>query len=254
MMAVSTCSIAWRRLAPNLSLLRPRRHSLRSLEIIAKLAAGGTCAAVCGVYGVRASCVAADSDRPPPPSRIPRFELVDIVDHPSLVDQAAELLAMQWPKRGAGYRRQSLLSHCSSARLAHRGALPTVLLLIDRESSNAVIAHCKVQVFPQAGDEQKRMAILVSCVVHTRYRKRGVGRLLISHAERTAAANGHDRLYLWTLPADNVTEFYAACGFEECQRPSYSPAHGRSLRTRQRNYPPAPPGAIWMRKTLVESS
>ena len=203
---------------------------------------------------MRANCVTADSNRPPPPRRLARFELVDIVDHPNLVDQSAELLATQWPKRGVGYRRQSLLSHCSSARLAHRGALPTVLLLVDRESSNAVVAHCKVQVFPQADDKEKKMAILVSCVVHARYRKRGVGRLLISHAERTAAANGHDQLYLWTLPADNVTVFYAACGFKECQRPFYSPAYGRSLRTRQRNYPPAPSGAIWMRKTLVESA
>ena len=221
-------------------------RSRGSLRIVAQFV-GGACAAACVARTTLAEAAASDCS----PNTSPvRYQLVDILDYPAGVDQAAELLATQWPSRGFSYRRQSLLTHCTSACHAERGALPMVLLLVDGEASHAVVAHCKVQAFPQPGSDRQRIAILVSCVVHARYRNHGLGRLLVSHAEETAAACGHTELYLWTLPEDGVTAFYTSCGFEQCQRPSYTPAYGRSLRTRQRNYPAAPHGAVWMRKML----
>lgn len=225
------------------SQARSRRSALK---LVAQVA-GGACAAACVARATFAEPAASDTLMTPRRA----FQLVDIVDYPSGVDQAAELLATQWPSRGFSYRRQSLLTHCGSACRTERGALPTVLLLLDSDASNAVVAHCKVQSFPQPGSDGHRVAIMVSCIVHADYRNRGLGRLLVSHAEQTAVANGHAELYIWTLPEDGVKGFYASCGFEECQRPSYSPAYRQSLHTRQRNYSAAPRGAVWMRKSVV---
>jgi len=234
-LAKSTVSVAsWR--------LRRRGAALQLMATVA----GAGCAAACVVRGTCAAPAASDCT---PMAPALQFQLVDSLD-PSALDQAAELLATQWPARGPSYRRQLLQPYRTSACRADRSALPKVLLLIDREASNTVVAHCKLQVFPQADCAGDRIAVLVSCVVHTHYRNRGLGRLLVSHAEQAAAANGHGELFLWTLPEDGVAAFYKSCGFEECQRPSYSPAHGRRLRAGQRNCPPAPTRAVWMRKPV----
>jgi GNAT superfamily N-acetyltransferase len=237
------------RSGPSLLLLRRRelRGRRAALRLVAQVA-GGACAVACVARATLAEPAASGCS--PVAPRL-QFQLVNILDYPAGADQAAELLATQWPSRGFSYRRQSLLTHCSSACHAERGALPVVLLLVDSDASHTVVAHCKVQGFPQPGSDGQRIAILVSCVVHAHYRNRGLGRLLVSHAEEMTAANGLTELYLWTLPEDGAKAFYTSCGFEQCQRPSYSPAYGRSLRTRQRNYPAAPHGAIWMRKSVV---
>ena len=80
--------------------------------------------AVPAALAVRAQTASAAEAAPPSSSPVnsAQFQLVDILDHPSGLEQAAELLATQWPARGLSHRRQSLLSHCRSACLADRGA------------------------------------------------------------------------------------------------------------------------------------
>ena len=143
------------------------------------------------------------------------MRVVLLSDEPNLADGAARLLATQWPSSGVTGRRSALMAHC---RKAKQQELPCHLLILDDEGdaeSPKVIGHCRLQ--PACENADGFSAAITSVVVDPAYRGKGIGRMLLKHAEETVAGMGFGYLYLWTHDAQ---AFYLACGYSECEKVS----------------------------------
>eukprot|EP00927_Polykrikos_kofoidii_P036587 TRINITY_DN30888_c0_g1_i1.p1 TRINITY_DN30888_c0_g1~~TRINITY_DN30888_c0_g1_i1.p1 ORF type:complete len:559 (+),score=93.91 TRINITY_DN30888_c0_g1_i1:51-1727(+) len=136
-------------------------------------------------------------------------ECVRVDDDPSLVDETARLLALQWPSQSFLTRRKELQAHCRSER---RCELPCHLVIV---ADGHVMAHCRLQPACENGDGFS--AAITSVVVQPTLRGRGIGRELMNHAERVARTAGFGYLYLWTHDAMG---FYTSCGYHDCEKVS----------------------------------
>ena len=137
-----------------------------------------------------------------------------------LLDDAAQLLALQWPAQAFPSRRHGLLANMRERQRNPRFPLPCHMLLTeagDEEGGGreVLVAHCRLQ--PACENADGYSAAMTSLVVHPERRRRGLGRVMLQHAEAAAAAAGFGYLYLWTSDAQG---FYASCGYRECERVS----------------------------------
>ena len=131
--------------------------------------------------------------------RVVRLEDADR-QNSKYMNEAAALLAAQWPKYGVDVRKRSLMVYLKERAAASAVALPCIQLLIEGESDTAM-AHCKLRAVKSSGGQPA--AAMVSVVVDPAMRGRGVGRTLVSEAEAAAAAAGCASMYLYvsTHPA-----------------------------------------------------
>jgi GNAT superfamily N-acetyltransferase len=111
---------------------------------------------------------------------------------------------------------REVLAHCSVAAYAALLADPGVTILVAECAGHLVgfsqvvdgVGHAQV---PDAAPSELRRLYLQEC-----FTGRGVGRDLLRHAEKAAAARGADTLWLtaWMGNA-RALQFYPRCGYEE---------------------------------------
>jgi GNAT superfamily N-acetyltransferase len=82
------------------------------------------------------------------------------------------------------------------------------------ELDDVLIATCTVVIIPNLTRGARPYALIENVVTHEAYRRRGIARQLMHHAQQVAWDAGCYKVMLLTgSKRDEVYEFYEKCGF-----------------------------------------